>query len=168
MKKLHCIIATIALTSASLLTAQTTDDSTPRGPRHGGPHGPGGPHGRGGHPIARALDTDKNGEISAAEINAAPASLAALDKNADGSITADEFRPVRPAGAPTPPAKAPKRGEGRTRPVDPFMLALDANTDGALSAAEVGNAVASLKVLDANSDGILTRDELRPLPPAGK
>ena len=46
------------------------------------------------------------------------------------------------------------------------MLALDADTDGALSAAEIGNAVASLKALDANSDGKLTRDELRPLPPA--
>ena len=46
------------------------------------------------------------------------------------------------------------------------MFALDANSDGALSAGEIGNATASLKALDANSDGKLTQDELRPLPPS--
>jgi Ca2+-binding EF-hand superfamily protein len=45
------------------------------------------------------------------------------------------------------------------------MLALDANSDGALSASEIANAPASLRALDANGDGKLTRDELRPLPP---
>jgi hypothetical protein len=47
----------------------------------------------------------------------------------------------------------------------PLMLALDANSDGDLSAAEISNAPASLLALDANKDGKLTRDELRPLPP---
>ena len=46
------------------------------------------------------------------------------------------------------------------------MLALDANSDRALDAAEINNATNSLKALDANSDGKLTPDELRPLPPA--
>ena len=48
----------------------------------------------------------------------------------------------------------------------PVMLALDANNDGTLSAAEIANAPASLKALDANHDGGLSRDELQPLPPA--
>lgn len=119
----------------------------------------------------RVLDADKNGEISAAEIDRAPAALAALDKDGDSKVSLDELRlarPARPEGAP-PPADAPTHRMHRAdhpRPLDPFMLALDADTDGALSAAEIGNAVASLKALDANSDGKLTRDELRPLPPA--
>ncbi len=43
-----------------------------------------------------ALDTNADGEISAAEIDAAPRSLLTLDKNADGQITNDEVTP--PAG----------------------------------------------------------------------
>jgi Ca2+-binding EF-hand superfamily protein len=45
---------------------------------------------------AAALDTDKDGEISAAEIDAAPASLKALDKNNDGVITEDDVRLAMP------------------------------------------------------------------------
>jgi len=45
------------------------------------------------------------------------------------------------------------------------MLALDANTDRALSATEIANARASLLALDANKDGALAPDEYRPLPP---
>ena len=46
------------------------------------------------------------------------------------------------------------------------MLALDANSDGALSAAEIAKAATSLAALDLNKDGQLTVDEFRPLPPA--
>lgn len=167
MNTLHCFAVTLSLTAATLLSAQTTDETSPRGPRRG-PGGPGGPGGHGGprgNPIARVLDTDKNGELSATEISAAATSLATLDKNADGAVTADELRPARPADAPTPPADAPVRSGKRGRPADPIMLALDANKDGALSASEITNAPASLKALDGNADGALTRDELRPLPP---
>jgi hypothetical protein len=45
------------------------------------------------------------------------------------------------------------------------MLALDANSDGSLSAAEITNATTSLLALDLNKDGKLTPDEFRPLPP---
>jgi Ca2+-binding EF-hand superfamily protein len=62
--------------------------------RRGG--GPGG--GRGGFgpfdPAAGALDTDRNGEISAEEIGSAATSLKSLDKNGDGTISEDEVRPV--------------------------------------------------------------------------
>jgi hypothetical protein len=162
MKKLHCISAFLALTTAGVLSAQTSDTTAPRGPHRGGHRGPGGP----GHPIVRALDVDKNGEISAEEIAAAPATLAKLDANSDGVVAADELRPARPADAPTPPAGAKTRMATRAHPDDLMMLALDANKDGALSPTEIAGAVASLKALDANSDGKLTRDELRPLPPA--
>jgi Ca2+-binding EF-hand superfamily protein len=41
-----------------------------------------------------ALDTNGDGEISAAEIEAAPKSLLVLDKNGDGQITNDEVTPA--------------------------------------------------------------------------
>ncbi len=44
-------------------------------------------------PITAAFDTDNDGVLSAAEIDAAPAALAKLDKNADGKISEDEVRP---------------------------------------------------------------------------
>lgn len=154
MKTSHRLLALIApLTLVGALVAQP--------PRGGGGSGP-----RGGHPVVRALDVDKNHEISAAEIAGAAAAIRKLDKNNDGSVSADELRPARPADAPerpAPPADAPVR----TRPVDPVMLALDANVDGSLSAAEIANAPASLAALDANKDGKLTADEFRPLPPEG-
>jgi Ca2+-binding EF-hand superfamily protein len=126
-------------------------------------------HPRGGHrgsPIVRVLDADKNRELSAAEIAAASAAIRTLDTNKDGNVAADELRPARPADAPArpaPPADAPVR----QRPVDPVMLALDADSDGSLSSAEINNAAVSLAALDANKDGKLTGEEFRPLPPEG-
>ena len=76
-----------------------------RGP--GGPGGPGG-RGRGGgppDPAWNALDTDHDGEISAAEINNAVASLKTLDKNGDGQITEDEV--ALPAGGRAPAGRGP-------------------------------------------------------------
>ena len=45
-----------------------------------------------------SFDTDKDGTLSAAEINGAPAMLKALDKNGDGQVTPDEIRPLAGAG----------------------------------------------------------------------
>ena len=77
-----------------LAADQAAAPPAPPPARRGG--GPGG--GRGGFgpfdPAASALDTDRNGEISADEIANAPTSLKALDKNTDGVITEDEVRPV--------------------------------------------------------------------------
>lgn len=158
---------------AATLAAQSASDG-PRGPRAG--RGEGGPGGRGGHPVIRTLDADRDHMISAQEIANAPAALRALDTNHDGTVAADELRPARPANAPTPPADAPARsgrpgrdgGGERPRPVDPVMLALDANNDGTLSADEISRAATSLVALDLNKDGQLTPDEFRPLPPANR
>jgi len=43
-------------------------------------------------PILAAIDTDSNGEISAQELAAAPASLKKLDKDGDGKLSAEEVR----------------------------------------------------------------------------
>ena len=45
-----------------------------------------------------ALDTNSDGEISAAEIDAAPKALLTLDKNGDGQITNDEVTPPQGRG----------------------------------------------------------------------
>ena len=44
-------------------------------------------------PAFRALDIDDDGDISADEIDAAPASLASLDDDGDGRLSGDELRP---------------------------------------------------------------------------
>ncbi len=47
-------------------------------------------------PLIRALDLDKNGIISAEEIDAAPESLLILDKDDDGTISRKELEPKPP------------------------------------------------------------------------
>ncbi len=45
-------------------------------------------------PLIAALDTDKDGTISAAELKNASASLAALDRSGDGALSPEELRPA--------------------------------------------------------------------------
>ena len=145
------------------LAAQTdTSDHPRRGP---GPGGPGGP-GR-GSPVVRVIDADRNHELSNAELAAAATAILTLAANKEGAVSAAELHPARPADAPARPT-GPADADARPRPTDPVMLALDANSDGNLSSAEIGSATTSLlTALDANKDGKLTGDELRPLPPEG-
>jgi hypothetical protein len=157
--RLALVVIPLAAAGAAFAQTSSTTTTTQSGPRRGG-------HGPRGNPIIRAIDTDRNHEISAAELANAAIGIRALDLNADGSVTADELRPARPADAPerpAPPADAP----AHARPTDPVMLALDANSDGTLNATEITNAATSLAALDANKDGKLTIDEIRPLPPEG-
>ena len=48
--------------------------------------------------IAQALDADRDGELSAKEIENAPRVLQTLDRNKDGELTPDEIRPRFPEG----------------------------------------------------------------------
>lgn len=59
-----------------------------------GPRGrDGGPGFRRMDPLAAAIDADRDGTLSAAEIAGAGQALAALDANKDGQLTVDEVRP---------------------------------------------------------------------------
>jgi hypothetical protein len=107
-------------------------------------------------PVLMALDTDKDGIISAAEIAHATVALLTLDKNHDNQLNAEECG----FGAPHP-TLAMRRDFMRLHPV---LAALDANHDGELSANEILNAPAALLILDKNRDGQLTEDELIPDP----
>lgn len=178
MKLRHLAFLTPLAAIAAAPTA--TPPAEGPGPRRGGP-------GR-GHPLVRAMDLDHDGVLSATEITRAPRSLLALDTDGDGTLSAAELRPGRPTHAPStgdrpvpvpahsagerpagPPAGTdhPARAGGATRtpPTDVVLLALDANADGTLTAAEIANAARSLTALDLDKDGQLSRAELRPLPP---
>lgn len=72
----------------------------------GGFGGQGGNFGGGGsegfrppqHPLELALDANNDGVIDAKELANAVAALKRLDRNGDGRLTDDEFRPTRPGG----------------------------------------------------------------------
>jgi hypothetical protein len=63
--------------------------------------------------LEQVLDANDDGEISAEEINNAPAALMKLDKNGDGKITPDEL------GPPPPPEGGPRHGPGDAPLGDP-------------------------------------------------
>jgi hypothetical protein len=58
-------------------------------------------------PAFAALDLNADGAIDTAELSKAAVSLKKLDKNADGRISGDEFRPPPPEGAFGPPPGGP-------------------------------------------------------------
>src|SRR4051812_18974996 len=70
--KLHYLLIRLWLGTAAFAFAQTI--TPPAGPRPGGPG-----RGPGGHPVVRALDTDKDGTLSAFELANATTALKALD-----------------------------------------------------------------------------------------
>jgi hypothetical protein len=69
------------------------DDRPSEGSAQGGP-------GQGNRPpkppLELALDANKDGTIDADELANAAAALKKLDKNGDGKLTTDEYRPPRP------------------------------------------------------------------------
>lgn len=81
-------------------------------PPEGGPpeHGPGRPpH----DPLRAALDADGDHELSADEIKDASTAVAKLDRDGDGRVDREEFRPPLPPGPPGPgfEGRRPPRGE---------------------------------------------------------
>ena len=84
----------------------SAEELCPGGLGRGGRDCPWGGQGRGRGACANGqksillaiFDTDKDGTLTSAEINGAPAALKALDKNNDGQVTADESRPRQGQG----------------------------------------------------------------------
>lgn len=64
-----------------------------------------------GHPLLELVDVDRDGLLSAAEIQALPQQLLAFDDNGDGALDERELHEAMP---PPPPPR-----EGRERPMGP-------------------------------------------------
>jgi Ca2+-binding EF-hand superfamily protein len=110
-------------------------------------------------PLMTALDANGDGVISAEEISNASAALRQLDKNGDGQLTEDEWRPNFPPGGP-----GGGRGAGGPTPDEIVnqLLGFDKNSDGQLSKDELPERMQGLLARgDANKDGILSKEELR-------
>lgn len=114
-----------------------------------------------------ALDINGDGILDATEIEAAPKSLAKLDKNSDGQITSDEVRLTMPPGrGPGGPGRGGESdGAARTDLVEDTvktLMAFDANGDGKLSRSELPERFQGIFTRgDENKDGFLTPDEIR-------
>ncbi|MEX2173600.1 MAG: hypothetical protein WD872_04505 [Pirellulaceae bacterium] len=126
-------------------------------PERGPPPGP--------PPLVMALDADRDGELSAAEIEGASKALLKLDKNSDGKLTREE---LRPAGAPDARPGEPRPGrEGAARIIEQMRERLkeaDANKDGKLSKEEAPDRLKeNFDQIDANSDGQIDEAEQRKL-----
>jgi len=109
-------------------------------------------------PIFAALDADKDGEISSAEIENAAVALKTLDKNKDGKLDEDELRPdfggMGGAGRGGDPEERAKRT------VDQMMKS-DKNEDGKLAMDEIPERMKNMaKQIDANKDDQLDREEI--------
>jgi Ca2+-binding EF-hand superfamily protein len=113
-----------------------------------------------------ALDADHDGVISAAELDAAPAALKSLDRNADGRIDQTEMMPQgfgrggegregRGGGEPgETPATSPAE-------LTSMLMAFDANKDGVLTRVELPERLQPIfDRADTNKDGKLTVDEI--------
>ncbi len=104
-------------------------------------------------PAFAALDADDDGEISAGEIDAAPAVLAALDGDGDGRLAGDELRPGGrgPIGG---PARAPAEATAA-------FMAFDGDGNGTLEGAELPSTFRSLVTrADADGDEAATEAEI--------
>ncbi len=101
-------------------------------------------------PVLLALDLDHDGTLSAAEIQAAPASLRALDRNGDGELTFDEMEPPR--------AEVGASADAMVKQ----LMSFDRNGDGVLTPDELPARMQPVFTRgDTNHDGRLTPDEIR-------
>ncbi|MCB1559763.1 MAG: hypothetical protein KDI75_01485 [Xanthomonadales bacterium] len=137
MHKSRWMITGIALLLASPLLLATGQKGSHRTDANGFP------------PRLSALDANKDGKLSAAEISAAENDrIARLDANGDGEVTAEEFKAQREA----------RRLERQQK----MMARLDTNGDGMVSTDEVkARGHERMMRLDTNGDGEISAEELK-------
>jgi hypothetical protein len=132
-------------------------------PPEGGPPEPG-PGVPPPDPLRATLDADGDRELSAEEIKNATAALAKLDRDGDGRIDHEEFRPPRPSGPPGGfPQGFPPRGdraEGRQPRADRRPFGDGERPEGGVGRASPERFVGRALEFDADGDGKLDRAEL--------
>ena len=111
--------------------------------------------------VLNALDFDHDNRLSPAELVAAPAALASLDRNGDGKLSAEECGLKFVEGTHQSPEELHK-ARLRFMSSSPLLMALDANHDGEISASEIRNAVHGLERLDRDHNGSVEISELAP------
>jgi len=145
------MVTLAAMTAATLSTAALAE-------RGDGPRGHDGSHGGQDRMVAMfdfdALDTDKDGKITKAEVDAQRlARVTAADANGDGLLNAGELGAMELA-----------RMTGRaTDRAARMMTRLDANADGQLSAAELAAGPQPVNMfdrIDTDGDGAVTEAEI--------
>jgi len=118
-----------------------------------------------------ALDTNKDGKLSAEEIKAAPQALKKLDKNKDGKLSAEEigWPPQFPGfggGRGGPPFGGPFFGGGERggRSLAERIMSRDANRDGKVTKDELPKSMQFLiRLADTNKDGAIDKKEAEQL-----
>lgn len=208
MKNKLPLLATLTVFAIALvLVAQEPKGPPPGGFGQGGPgqKGPGQKGGQGGgnfggagegfrppqHPLELTLDANGDGDIDSKELANAVVALKKLDKNGDGRLTEDEYRPARPSGGGFggqqggkgggPQGKGPgglggepggtEGQKGASNPLakgnEDFVARLfqnDKNNDGKLTRAELPEAMQSIfERADTNRDGVIDRKEAEAL-----
>lgn len=108
---------------------------------------------RGGKmPALEMLDTDGDGQVSQAEMDAHKAErFAQTDTDGNGSLSAEEMAE----------AARGKKAERQTKRIEKMITRMDTDGDGEVSAAEL-DAMAKkspFERLDTNGDGVLSADE---------
>ena len=115
------------------------------GGHHGGHHG-----GQRGEMLFRTFDADKDGTVTAAEINAeTERRISGNDANGDGALSLEEFQGVWMEMM-------------RSRMVDAFQR-FDDDGNGVITKAEVDEKTSwMMSRMDRDGDGKITREEQRP------
>ena len=127
----------------------------------GGGFGGGGEGFRIPNPLLIALDTDKDGNLSAEEIENATAALKTLDKNNDGRLDQVETRPNFEGMGRGGFGGEGGPGAGSATQMVERLMAMDANKDGKLSKEELPERMQSMMTRgDKNEDGVLDREEI--------
>ncbi len=128
------------------------------------------------NPLMMALDVDKDGTLSAAELENAATVLLKLDRNGDGMLSADELRPDYGAmvldgqtrdARPRDGQPGERRGAAAGSDRSPEMMARmfeqrDRNGDGKLSGEEIPPWMKeNLARIDEDGDGSINKSELQ-------
>lgn len=166
--KIFSVMLTTVILSTAAFAGDESKSKGPGGKNFGQQQGAGRPEMAGKLaqrlPLMMALDADKDGTISVAELENASKALAKLDKDGDGALSPEELRPDFAGMAREGMPKG--GGPGGDGPPSKEMMARmfeqrDTDKDGKLSGDEIPERMQqNLAKIDENSDGAIDKSEM--------